>query len=113
MRKETNLAAEVIGQGTNTLRDIKPPVHIPTGWEWAWWVAGALFLSALAYWGWRWWQKRRAALPPKVIIPAHVMARKRLEEALALISQPKPFCIAVSDAIRCYLEERFQFRAPE
>src|SRR5205814_663823 len=27
--------------------------------------------------------------------------------------QPKPFCIAVSDAVRAYLEERFEFRAPE
>src|SRR5436190_1656400 len=33
--------------------------------------------------------------------------------ALALIAQPKPFCIAVSDAARQYLEERFEFRAPE
>ena len=36
-----------------------------------------------------------------------------LEEALRLIDDPKPFTIAVSDAIRQYLEERFQFRAPE
>jgi hypothetical protein len=32
---------------------------------------------------------------------------------LALIADPKPFCIAVSDATRAYLEERFNFRAPE
>ncbi len=38
-------------------------------------------------------------------------AKQRLQEALALISQPKPFVIAVSDAARAYLEERFQFRA--
>jgi len=36
-----------------------------------------------------------------------------LDEALALISQPKQFCILVSDTIRFYLEERFDFRAPE
>jgi len=29
------------------------------------------------------------------------------------LSQPKPFVIAVSDTLRCYLEERFSFRAPE
>jgi hypothetical protein len=46
-------------------------------------------------------------------VPAHIRARQKLEEALALISQPKPFVIAVSDAARAYLEERFQFRAPE
>ena len=36
-----------------------------------------------------------------------------MEEALALIAQPKPFCILVSDTIRFYLEECFDFRAPE
>jgi hypothetical protein len=30
-----------------------------------------------------------------------------------LLSQPKPFVIAVSDTLRAYLEERFSFRAPE
>ena len=49
-------------------------------------------------------------IPP---VPAHVRARQKLEEALALIAQPKPFVIAVSDAARTYLEERFHFRAPE
>src|SRR6266478_1668076 len=34
-------------------------------------------------------------------------------EALALLAQPKPFCILVSDTIRAYLEERFTFHAPE
>jgi hypothetical protein len=36
-----------------------------------------------------------------------------LEEALALIGQPREFCILVSDTIRFYLEERFDFHAPE
>jgi hypothetical protein len=36
-----------------------------------------------------------------------------LQEALLLISQPKPFCTLVSDTIRVYLEERFEFHAPE
>jgi hypothetical protein len=42
-----------------------------------------------------------------------VRAKQKLQEALALIGQPKPFVIAVSDAARQYLEERFEFRAPE
>jgi hypothetical protein len=36
-----------------------------------------------------------------------------LEKALEIIAQPKSFCILVSDTIRVYLEERFDFRAPE
>src|SRR5262249_25666994 len=47
------------------------------------------------------------------VTPPHVRARQKLQEALALIAQPRPFCIMVSDTIRWYLEERFSFRAPE
>jgi hypothetical protein len=49
-------------------------------------------------------------IPP---VPAHVRAKQKLQDALALISQPKPFVIAVSEAARNYLEERFTFHAPE
>ena len=49
-------------------------------------------------------------LPP---VPAHIRAKQKLEAELAFISQPKPFCILVSDTVRFYLEERFDFHAPE
>lgn len=111
---QTNLTSAAAS--TNALRDIKPPVEIPTGWEWLWWVAGALFVLAvlggliglviilIA-------RNRRASQPP--LIPAHIRAKQRLDAALDLLSQPKPFVIAVSDTLRGYLEEQFQFRAPE
>jgi hypothetical protein len=95
------------------LRDIKPPVDIPTGWEWLWWTAGALALATLAYFAWRYWRNRPAKVPLEPPVPAHVRAKLKLKEALALIGQPKPFCTLVSDTIRFYLEERFNFRAPE
>ena len=57
--------------------------------------------------------KRRKKVSPPPLPPAHVRARQKLEEALALIAQPKPFCIMVSDTIRQYLEERFNFHAPD
>lgn len=97
---------------TNDLRPVKPPVPIPSGWEWAWWLGGALAIAALAFLLTRWWRRRQQPLviPP---IPPHVRARHRLAEALRLISEPKPFCIAVSNALRVYLEERFDFHAPE
>jgi len=60
------------------------------------------------------WRKSRARLKPAVIVvPPHVRARNKLREALAFIAQPKPFCTLVSDTLRAYLEERFNFRAPE
>jgi hypothetical protein len=95
------------------IRDIAPPVEIPGGWEWLWWVLAALALLGLAVWFWRWRQKRAMDVPVVPPVPAHIRAKQKLAESLALITQPKPFVIAVSDAARCYLEERFTFRAPE
>ena len=97
----------------NDIRDIKPPIEISSGWAWLWWSLAALALAVAAYFFWKWWQKRRAQIlfvPP---VPAHVRAKQKLDEALALIAQPKPFVIAVSGTARAYLEERFDFRAPE
>jgi|ERR1044071_3179676 hypothetical protein len=105
--------------GTNSLaaadiRDIKAPVNIPAGWIWLWCLLGALVLAAASYFAWRTWRKQR--LRPAVaavIVPPHERARRRLQEALELIAQPRPFCIRVSDALRLYLEEAFSLRAPE
>ncbi len=98
---------------TNDLRAIKPPVVIPSGWAWLLWVLAALVVAALLYWVWRYWEKSKAAVPPVPVIPPHIQARQKLQEALALISQPKEFCILVSDTIRWYLEQQFQFHAPD
>ncbi|MGA3163042.1 MAG: hypothetical protein ABSD77_02425 [Verrucomicrobiota bacterium] len=108
----TNVTAQTVSSA-NDIRDIKPPVAIPSGWEWFWWTLGALATVAVLFFIWQWWQKRRLRIPVEPPVPAHVRAKQKLEEALALISQPKPFCILVSDTIRFYLEERFDFHAPE
>ncbi|MEI9961742.1 MAG: hypothetical protein WDM76_11595 [Limisphaerales bacterium] len=100
-------------QVANDIRDIKPPLEILSGWEWVLPAIVILVLVALAILFWRWWQKRRAQIPVVPPIPAHVRAKQKLQEALALIAQPKPFVVAVSDTARTYLEERFDFHAPE
>jgi hypothetical protein len=95
------------------IRDIAPPVEIANPWAWLWWtlVGVALAIVLIALWKWR---KKQASLIPVIPpLPAHMRAKQKLQEALALIAQPKPFAIAVSDAARWYLEERFEFRAPE
>jgi len=106
----TNSTASVV---MNDIRDIKPPVPTPDYW-WLLWVGIAVLvlLIVLFIW-WRIWLKRQSRViePPK--IPAHIRAKQRLQEALEFITQPKPFCILVSDTTRMYLEERFTFRAPE
>ena len=113
MATNTTFQVAPTSAATNALRDIKPPVEIPSGWEWVWWTLGAVALATVAYGAWRAWQRRQERVPAVPPVPAHVRARQKLEAALELISQPKPFCIAVSDTIRLYLEERFDFRAPE
>jgi hypothetical protein len=115
MTKATNIVNQLpqAASMADDIHDIKPPVEIPSGWEWLWWTLGALALAAVAFWLWRCWQKRRDQVPAVPPVPAHVRARQKLQEALALIAQPKPFCILVSDTVRFYLEERFEFRAPE
>ena len=98
---------------TNDIRDIRPPVEITSPWTWIGWILLVLAVAATAFLLWRWWRKKKAieaVVPP---VPPHVRAKQRLAEALALIGQPREFCIAVSDALRVYLEERFSFRAPE
>ena len=107
----TNQTASLVA--TNDIRDIKPPVAISSGWEWLWWTLTLLLAVAFLVWAWRYWRKRHAQIPIVPSLPAHIRAKQKLQEALALLTQPKPFCILVSDTIRSYLEERFTFHAPE
>lgn len=95
------------------IRDIAPPVEIPSGYQWLWWLVGTIVVLTLLIAAWRYWQKRKTAKPIVIEIPAHERARRKLEAALNLFDQPKPFCTIVSDAVRLYLEERFGLRAPE
>ncbi len=97
------------------IREVKPPVPIPSVWTWLGPVLIGLVLALAIWLGWRAWRRRRRATSrvSVIMIPPHVRARDRLREALGLIGQPKPFCVAISLALRVYLEERFQLRAPE
>ena len=114
MLKSTNTAVSALARtGTNDIRDIKPPVEIPSGWAWALWVAGAIVLAAVGYLVWRYWRANHGKIILSPPVPAHIRAKQKLAEALNLIGQPKEFCIAVSDTLRWYLEERFNFHAPE
>jgi hypothetical protein len=95
-----------------TFHEIKPPIEIPNIWLWIIWITVILALGVGAWLVWRHWRKkaRAAAVAPP---PPHVRARRALEAALALLGDPKAFSIAVSGAIRGYLEARFDFHAPD
>jgi hypothetical protein len=112
MNQTTNFTAHASAD-TNGLRDIRPPVEIPSGWEWLLWTLGALALAALIAGLLIWLKRRRENRPLPPPIPPHVRALERLQEALGLLAQPEPFVVAVSNTLRLYLEERFEFRAPE
>ena len=45
----TNLVPKSSAVVTNELRDIKPPVEIPSGWAWVWWAVAALAVILLAW----------------------------------------------------------------
>ncbi len=95
------------------IRDIKPPINIPDPWLWLWLTLGALAVLGIVLLVLWLWMRARARVPIVPPIPAHIRAKQALEKALELIAQPKEFCIVVSDTVRHYLEERFNFHAPE
>jgi hypothetical protein len=95
------------------IRDIKAPVDIPGRWLWLWCALGALALAAVCFFAWRRQRLRTRPKAEEPIVPPHVRARRKLEQALNLIYEPRPFCISVSDTLRAYLEEAFSLRAPE
>ena len=108
-------AATNSGPATNAvleLKEIKGPVQIKS---WVPYICAGigLVLLVLALW---WWLKRKKkgiiapVIPP---VPPHELARRRLEEALKLLGDPKAFIFATSDAVRLYLEGYFNLRAPE
>jgi hypothetical protein len=100
-------------QVANDIRDIKPPIEISSGLAWLWWTLGALVVLTVLMLAWRYLHRRITHIPVTPPVPAHVRAKQMLERALAFIVEPKQFCTLVSNTIRTYLEERFDFHAPE
>src|SRR5580765_4410996 len=90
-------ATPSLASPVSDIRDIRPPVEIPSGFEWLWWVLAALTTMVAVFFLWKWWRRRKEDLPASPPLPPHVRAKMKLLEALALIAQPKPFVIAVSD----------------
>jgi hypothetical protein len=48
MAKNDRRANSPTAARINDIRDIKPPMEIPNGWEWLWWTLGALAAFAVA-----------------------------------------------------------------
>jgi hypothetical protein len=84
----------------DALRDIRGPVPLPPELLWLWIAVGAALGGLLALWIWNKWFRHAPSAPAAPPVPPHQRAKHRLADALALLTQPKPFCIAVSDALR-------------
>lgn len=109
----TNATPHSAAPVADDIRDIKPPFEISDGLAWLWNLLAVLAVLVVLYLLWHWWKKKKSLVPVVPPVPAHIRAKQKLDAALALIAQPKPFVIEVSDTARAYLEERFTFRAPE
>ncbi len=94
---------------TNDIRDIRGVVPVPTSWKGLAWTAAALGLAAAIVAFVRWRRRPKPTPPP----PPHEIALARLAAAEPLIAErrPREFGIAVSDAVREYIEARFQLLA--
>ena len=96
------------------IRDIKADVFILPPWVWA---ALALAVAVAALVVWLVLRKRRQAVKEEFVPRQNAVeeARERLEAArrLMLAGEIEAFYVAVSDAIRQYIERQFRLRAAE
>jgi len=90
------------------IRDIRGPKYLLPDWVLPALIAGALLSGLVLYGFWRW---RRMTRTP-VLLP-HELALQRLDEIRTLMqpAQAREFCIAISDVIRGYIEQRFHATA--
>lgn len=91
----------------------RPPVEIPNPWLPWLWAAGVLLALGLLVMLWRFWSRRAEAAKPQPT--PYEVALARLEEADAH-RQPETaerYVVAVTEALRHFIEEAFALPAPE
>jgi hypothetical protein len=86
--------------------DIRPPIHIAAPFPWLIVGAAALGLVGVSAAAWKLLRRQRHRLPYEI-------ALERLENTRPLMRefQAEPFCLAVSDAVREFIEEVLLVRA--
>jgi hypothetical protein len=92
--------------GQEDIRDIRPPVHIAAPFPWVAWTSGTLGAAALCIVLCR--LLRRTGRKH-----AYEIALERLENTRALMREndAEPFCLAVSDIVREFIEGTLPVRA--
>src|SRR5215475_9649423 len=86
--------------------DIRPPIHIATPFPWIAVGAAALAVAGISAAAWKLLRRQRRKL-------AYEIALERLENARPLMreSNAEPFCLAVSDVVREFIEKELLVRA--
>ena len=110
------LPSEAPEQSLSDIHDIRTLVEVPSTWAWLGWLLLIIATFALLYWAYQYWRKKQQKKeeePKAPAEPAHERARQQLEAALEYLHDPERFCVLVSDATRSYLEQRFNYHAPE
>jgi len=92
--------------GQEDIRDIRPPVHIAAPFPWVAWTGGTLGAAACCIVSWKLLRRKRRK-------QAYEIALERLENTRELMREndAEPFCLAVSDIVREFIEETLPMRA--
>jgi hypothetical protein len=92
--------------GQEDIRDIRPPIHIAAPFPWLAWTSGALGAAALGVAFWKLLGRKRRK-------HAYEIALEHLESTRALMREndAEPFCLAVSEIVREFVEETLLVRA--
>ena len=90
------------------IRDIRGPKYLLPDWVLQALIAGVVLTGLALYGLWRWRRKGHTA----VLLP-YELALRRLDEIRPLMqpANAREFCIAISDIIRSYIEQRFHVTA--
>lgn len=92
------------------IRGIKDVVDIPQPPNYLLWAIIFLLMVAVAVGIWKWLTKKQ--LPPGVSAANVALSEIQAAEKLIPGDDPEPFTLKVTDAIRHYIEKRFDLAAP-
>ncbi len=90
------------------IRDIRGPLHLPDPVAWLMYAGAGLLLLLAAAGFWKWLRRRKTEREK----PAFELALEQLEHAKAFMKPETAdkFSVMVSDAVRGYIEKRFEMK---
>lgn len=100
------------------IRDVKPPVDLPSSFTAMLFILLIIFSAGLGYFFYRRYQRRKISMVSNAPAQtpwerAHARLDALLKSDLIARGQWEEYYLTLSDIIRRYFEERFDIRAPE